>query len=37
MTEKRILLIVGGGIAAYQNCELARLTHNAGLARRDVS
>jgi phosphopantothenoylcysteine decarboxylase/phosphopantothenate--cysteine ligase len=30
MTGKRILLIVGGGIAAYKACELIRLIRKAG-------
>lgn len=30
MTGKRILLIVGGGIAAYKACELIRLLRKAG-------
>ena len=30
MTGKRILLIVGGGIAAYKACELVRLIRKAG-------
>jgi phosphopantothenoylcysteine decarboxylase / phosphopantothenate---cysteine ligase len=29
---KRILLIVGGGIAAYKACELIRLTRKAGIS-----
>jgi phosphopantothenoylcysteine decarboxylase/phosphopantothenate--cysteine ligase len=33
---KRILLIVGGGIAAYKACELIRLCRKAGLAVRCV-
>jgi phosphopantothenoylcysteine decarboxylase/phosphopantothenate--cysteine ligase len=30
MSEPRILLIVGGGIAAYKSCELVRLIRRAG-------
>ena len=30
MRGKRILLIVGGGIAAYKACELVRLIRKAG-------
>lgn len=30
MTQKRILLIVGGGIAAYKACELVRMIRKAG-------
>jgi phosphopantothenoylcysteine decarboxylase / phosphopantothenate---cysteine ligase len=30
MTVKRVLLIVGGGIAAYKACELVRLLRKAG-------
>jgi phosphopantothenoylcysteine decarboxylase / phosphopantothenate---cysteine ligase len=30
MTGKRILLIVGGGIAAYKSCELVRLIRRMG-------
>ena len=33
---KRILLIVGGGIAAYKACELIRLTRKAGIGVRCV-
>ncbi|WNO53004.1 bifunctional phosphopantothenoylcysteine decarboxylase/phosphopantothenate--cysteine ligase CoaBC [Stakelama saccharophila] len=33
---KRILLIVGGGIAAYKACELIRLARKAGLSVRCV-
>src|ERR1700761_2465230 len=36
MTGKRILLIVGGGIAAYKACELIRLLRKAGHAVRCV-
>lgn len=36
MTEKRILLIVGGGIAAYKACELIRLIRKAGMSVRCV-
>lgn len=34
--EKRILLIVGGGIAAYKACELIRLIRKAGMRVRCV-
>ena len=30
MVGKRILLIIGGGIAAYKACELLRLIRKAG-------
>ena len=30
MNGKRILLIIGGGIAAYKSCELVRLIRKAG-------
>jgi phosphopantothenoylcysteine decarboxylase / phosphopantothenate---cysteine ligase len=36
MTQKRILLIVGGGIAAYKSAELIRLLRKAGHAVRCV-
>jgi phosphopantothenoylcysteine decarboxylase/phosphopantothenate--cysteine ligase len=36
MTGKRILLIVGGGIAAYKACELIRLIRKAGMSVRCV-
>jgi phosphopantothenoylcysteine decarboxylase/phosphopantothenate--cysteine ligase len=36
MNGKRILLIVGGGIAAYKACELVRLIRKAGGAVRCV-
>ena len=36
MAEQRILLIVGGGIAAYKALELVRLARKAGLAVRPV-
>ncbi len=36
MSDKRILLIVGGGIAAYKALELARLFKKAGLAVRPI-
>lgn len=36
MSEKRILLIVGGGIAAYKALELVRLLRKAGVAVRPV-
>ena len=36
MTGKRILLIIGGGIAAYKSCELIRLLRKAGMSVRCV-
>ena len=36
MTEKRILLIVSGGIAAYKSLELVRLIKRQGIAVRAV-
>jgi len=36
MNSKRILLIVGGGIAAYKSCELVRLIRKAGGSVRCV-
>ena len=36
MAEKRILLIVGGGIAAYKSLELTRLLRKAGVAVRPI-
>jgi phosphopantothenoylcysteine decarboxylase/phosphopantothenate--cysteine ligase len=36
VAEQRILLIVGGGIAAYKSLELVRLARKAGLAVRPV-
>jgi len=36
MQDKRILLIVGGGIAAYKACELVRLIRKAGGSVRCV-
>jgi len=36
MRDKRILLIVGGGIAAYKSCELVRLIRKAGGSVRCV-
>ncbi len=36
MTEKRVLLIVGGGIAAYKALELTRLLRKAGVAVRPI-
>lgn len=36
MTGKRILLIIGGGIAAYKACELVRLLKKEGCAVRCV-
>jgi phosphopantothenoylcysteine decarboxylase/phosphopantothenate--cysteine ligase len=36
LTEKRVLLIVGGGIAAYKALELTRLLRKAGVAVRPI-
>lgn len=36
MSEQRVLLIVGGGIAAYKALELARLLRKAGVAVRPI-
>jgi phosphopantothenoylcysteine decarboxylase/phosphopantothenate--cysteine ligase len=36
LTDKRVLLIVGGGIAAYKSLELTRLLRRAGVAVRPV-
>lgn len=36
MNTKRILMIVGGGIAAYKACELVRLLRKEGVAVRCV-
>ncbi|MCJ8157445.1 bifunctional phosphopantothenoylcysteine decarboxylase/phosphopantothenate--cysteine ligase CoaBC [Sphingomonas sp. LaA6.9] len=36
MMGKRILLIVGGGIAAYKSCELIRLIRKGGMSVRCV-
>ncbi len=36
MNDKRVLLIVGGGIAAYKALELVRLLRKAGLAVRPI-
>jgi phosphopantothenoylcysteine decarboxylase / phosphopantothenate---cysteine ligase len=36
MTEKRVLLIVGGGIAAYKCLELVRLLDKANVATRAI-
>lgn len=36
MTDKRILLIIGGGIAAYKACELIRLIRQGGMSVRCV-
>ncbi len=36
MPQNRILLIVGGGIAAYKACELVRLIRKAGMSVRCV-
>jgi phosphopantothenoylcysteine decarboxylase/phosphopantothenate--cysteine ligase len=36
MNEKRILLIVTGGIAAYKSLELVRLLKRQGLSVRAV-
>lgn len=36
MSDKRILLIVGGGIAAYKSLELTRLLRKAGIGVRPI-
>ena len=36
MSDKRVLLIVGGGIAAYKALELTRLLRKAGVAVRPI-
>ena len=36
MQGKRILLIIGGGIAAYKSCELVRLIRKSGMPVRCV-
>ncbi|MFZ5670698.1 MAG: bifunctional phosphopantothenoylcysteine decarboxylase/phosphopantothenate--cysteine ligase CoaBC [Pseudomonadota bacterium] len=36
MSERRVLLIVGGGIAAYKALELTRLLRKAGIAVRPI-
>ena len=36
MSEKRVLLIVGGGIAAYKALELTRLLRKAGIGVRPI-
>lgn len=36
MNEKRVLLIVGGGVAAYKALELTRLLRKAGVAVRPI-
>ncbi len=36
MTTQRILLIIGGGIAAYKSCELVRLIRKSGMSVRCV-
>ena len=36
MTDRRILLIVGGGIAAYKACELIRLIRQSGMSVRCI-
>ncbi len=36
MTDKRVLLIVGGGIAAYKALELTRLLRKAGIGVRPI-
>ncbi len=36
MPQKRILLIIGGGIAAYKACELVRLIKKSGMSVRCV-
>ncbi len=36
LAQKRVLLIIGGGIAAYKSLELVRLLKKAGIATRAV-
>ena len=36
MSQRRVLLIVGGGVAAYKALELARLLRKAGVAVRPI-
>ena len=36
MDDKRVLLIVGGGVAAYKALELVRLLRKAGIAVRPL-
>lgn len=36
LTQKRVLLIVGGGVAAYKALELTRLLRKAGVAVRPI-
>jgi phosphopantothenoylcysteine decarboxylase/phosphopantothenate--cysteine ligase len=36
LSEKRVLLVVGGGIAAYKSLELTRLLRKAGVAVRPI-
>ena len=36
MNHKRVLLIVGGGVAAYKALELVRLLRKAGVAVRPI-
>ncbi len=36
MSDKRVLLIVGGGIAAYKCLELVRLLRKSGIAVRCI-
>ncbi len=36
MSEKRVLLIIGGGISAYKSLELIRLLAKAGVATRAI-
>jgi phosphopantothenoylcysteine synthetase/decarboxylase len=36
MTGKRVLLIVGGGVAAYKALELTRLLRKAGVGVRPI-
>jgi phosphopantothenoylcysteine decarboxylase/phosphopantothenate--cysteine ligase len=36
MLSKRVLLIIGGGIAAYKACELVRLIRKSGGSVRCV-
>ena len=36
MSQRRVLLIVGGGVAAYKALELARLLRKADIAVRPI-
>ena len=36
MNQKRVLLIVGGGVAAYKALELVRLLRKADIAVRPI-